>query len=163
MQYHEVSANIWERIQKDGLQVRTDAVHLYFYSAINYEAMGRWLDAINNYQNILDNWPDFESICGVQAAIGGCYESLRDKGGVPKEEANPLIKQAYRAVLANWPDCYSSAYISMRLGDMALEEGDKATAQHYYRQFLEKARPGDKRIETVKAKLAELAAQGGPN
>ena len=163
MRYHEVAANIWERIQKDNLQIRTDAAQLYFYAAINYESMGRWLDAINNYQNILDNWPDFESICGVQAAIGGCYESLRDKGGVSKEDANPLIKQAYKAVLANWPDCYSAAYVTMRLGDMALDEGDKATAQQYYRQFLEKAKPGDKRIGMVKAKLAELAAQGGTN
>ncbi len=163
MLYHQVSANIWEKIQNNNLSIISDLVYLYFYSAANYHEMGRWLDAINNYQKILDNWPEFESICGVQAAIGGCYEKLRDEGSMPKEAANPLIKQAFKAVLANWPDCYSAAYVSRRLGDMAMEEGDKVTAKQYYQLFLAKARPKDKQIETVKAKLAELTTQGGTN
>jgi tetratricopeptide (TPR) repeat protein len=163
MLYHRVCADVWERIQKNNLSITSDLVYLYFYSAANYDEMGRWLDAINNYQKILDNWPEFESICGVQAAIGGCYEGLRDRGSMPKEAANPLIKQAFKAVLANWPDCYSAAYVSMRLGDMAMEEGDKVTAKQYYQLFLAKVKSKDKQIEAVKAKLAALSAEGGNN
>ena len=101
MRYREISANIWERIQKDNLQVISDLAYLYFYVAINYHEMGRWADAINNYQKVLEDWPDFEHACGINAAIAACYESLRDKEGVPKEGINPLIEEAYKAVLAN--------------------------------------------------------------
>jgi tetratricopeptide (TPR) repeat protein len=162
-QYFQTAATIWERIATNNIQPGTDAAYSYLYAAMNYEQLNKWSQALEIYQKILNDYPGFELACGVQAAIGGCYEMMRDMEGVPKEGVNPLIKEAFKAVLANWPDCYSAVYVSMRLGDMALEEGDIKTAQYYYQQFLTKAKPKDKRIEMVKAKLAELAAQGGNN
>ncbi len=73
MQYREVSANIWERIQKENLQITSDLVYLYFYVAINYHEMGRWDDAIKHYQKVVDNWPDFEPACGIEADL--CFNN----------------------------------------------------------------------------------------
>jgi hypothetical protein len=179
MQYHEVSANIWERMQQDNLPIASDLVYLYFYAAVNYHEMGRWADAINNYQKVVENWPDFEHACGINAAIAVCYESLRDKEGVPKEGVNPLIEQAYKAVLADATGCYMTKEAAYKLAGMMLDKGDKAGAIKYYQKFLDSAKPPqygssantkcsssqkqDGRIEAVQAKLAELAVEGGNN
>ena len=120
----------------------------------------------------MDNSPDFEYACGIEAAIGWCYEKLRDEGGVPKEEINPLIEQAFIAVVANSSGCYATNEVAYRLAGMMLEKGDKVSAVKYYRKFLDTAKPfradsgapprlrsrqpQDSRIETVKAKIAEL-------
>lgn len=173
--YHEVAANIWEQIQKDNLQITSDLAYLYFYVAINYHEMGRWADAVNNYQKVLDDWPDFEHACGINAAIAACYESLRDKEGVPKEGINPLIEQAYKAVLADATGCYMTKETAYKLAGMLLDEGDKAGAIKYYQKFLDSAQSPkygcaksktssqDSRIEAVKAKIAELTTEGGTN
>ena len=125
--------------------------------------MGRWDDAIKNYQKVVNNWPEFEYACGINAAIGRCYEALRDKEGVPKEAVNPLIEEAYKAALASNSDCYSNCEVAYRLAGMMLDKGDKASAAKYYEKFLEKAKPKDNRLAPVKAKLAELTAEGGTN
>jgi hypothetical protein len=100
---------------------------------------------------------------------------LRDKEGVPKEGINPLIEQAYKAVLANAAGCYMTKETAYKLAGMLLDKGDKAGAIKYYQKFLDSAqspqygcaRPKtssqDNRIEAVKAKIAELAAEGGAN
>ena len=163
VRYNEAAANIWERMQKENLQVASDLAYLYFYVAINYHEMGRWEDAINNYQKVLDDWPDFEHACGINAAIAFCYESLRDKEGVPKEGINPLIEEAYKAVLADATGCYMTKETAYKLAGMMLDKNDKAGAVKYYKKFLETSRPDDGRLAPVKAKLAELAAEGGAN
>ena len=162
-QYCEIAANIWQKLPKDTLQKGADSTYLYFYVAINYHELGRWADAIDNYQKVLDDYPDFEHSCGINAAIGVCYESLRDKEGVPKEQVNPLIEEAYKAVLANSSGCYSTPDVAYKLAGIMLEKGDKAAAAKYYRKFLDVAKRNDDRIATVKAKLSELAADGGNN
>jgi tetratricopeptide (TPR) repeat protein len=180
MRYREVSANIWERMQKENLHVASDLVYLYFYVGANYLELKRWDAAIESFQKLLDDWPDFEYACTVQAAIGGSYEVLRDEEGVPKEAVNPLIEQAYKAILANYPGCYETKEVSYRMAGMMLEKGDKTNAAAYYRKFLELSDPNvdptrklgcaqlksssqDSRIEAAKAKLAELIAEGGTN
>jgi tetratricopeptide (TPR) repeat protein len=178
-QYCEIAANIWQRLPKDTLQKGIETTYLYFYVAINYHELGRWADAIDNYQKVLDDYPDFEHACGINAAIAVCYESLRDKEGVPKEGVNPLIEQAYKAVLANAAGCYMTKEAAYKLAGMMLDKGDKAGAIKYYQKFLESAKPPqygssanakcsssqkqDDRIEAVKTKIAELTADGGNN
>jgi hypothetical protein len=120
----------------------------------------------------VDNSPDFEYACGIEAAIGWCYEKLRDEGGVPKEEINPLIEQAFIAVMVNSSGCYATNEVAYRLAGMMLEKGDKVSAVKYYRKFLDTVKlfrddsgglprlrsrqPQDSRVEAVKAKIAEL-------
>jgi len=49
-----------------------------------------------------------------------------------------------------------NSHAAYRLGEMSYEKGDAANAILYYRKFLTLAKPDDRRIEAVKAKLAEL-------
>ena len=140
--------------------------------------MGRWDEAITSYQEILDGWPDFEYDCDIQTAIAYDYEKLRDTGEVPKETINPLIEEAYKTVLENYPKgCIASKEVAFRLAGIMFEKGDKDSAIKYYRQFLELAgtnvkspcQRNDERITAVRAKLAELerfeglTVEGGTN
>lgn len=83
-----------------------------------------------------------------------------------------MIEEAYKEVLANYPDCYATKDAAYQLAEMKLQEGDKTAAIQYYRLFLEKVnslrpfgcnncKPGlgkerDGRVAIVTAKLAEL-------
>ena len=98
---------------------------------------------------------------------------------MPKEEINPLIEQAYKAVLADATGCYMTKETAYKLAGMMLDKGDKAGAIKYYQKFLDSAespqygssanakcsssQKQDGRIEAVKAKIAELTAEGGSN
>ncbi len=129
---------------------------LYFYAAGCRQHQGKWEGAIKYFQKIVDNYPDYKNICNAQAAIGWCYEALARSENWPKEAALPLIEEAYKAVLDNYPNGNMVYYAAYRLGELSIEKGDKAGAITYYRKFLEKANPQDTRIEAVKAKIASL-------
>ena len=105
---------------------------------------------------MVDDYADFEYVGGAQCAIGWSYETLRNSGKIPKEEANPIIEQAYTAVLTKYPDCYVADYSAIHLADRMLEKGDKVSAAKYYRLFIEKTYPGNGRIASVKETIAKL-------
>jgi len=108
---------------------------------------------------VLDDWPDYEYVSTAQSAIGWCYEALRELGKIPKEQADPLIEQAFTAVLAKYPDSRAVDYAAIRLAAISIERGDSTSAAAYYRMFLKSAQPDDPRIQAIKAELEKL--EGG--
>ena len=91
--------------------------------------------------------------------IGECYEKLRDSGALSESEANPKIEQAYIAVIEKYPDCSLVGHACLKLA-RAYEETDQLDlAIELYRIFLDSAKPTDKRIETIRAKLDKLEGQ----
>jgi len=93
--------------------------------------------------------------------VGWCYEALKDSSDSNElaEAVNPLIEEAYKATLEDYPDCYIADYAAYQLAELNAETGDTAEAVIYYRKFLELARPDDRKIDAVKAKLTELEGQ----
>lgn len=167
-EHFDRSAGVWERITKNNLQTGKNDVYLYFYAACNYHKLGRFYEAVEIYQKILNEWPDFEHGCGIAAAIAWCYENMRDTGQVPKEEINPIIEEAYKAVLENYTGCLATKEVAYRMAGMMLEKGDKAEAIRYYNKFLESAekfkscpnQPQDRRVASVKDTIANLGGAG---
>jgi len=174
--YAAKAADVWEKIQSNNLNITTDLVYLYYYAGANYLLLEKWDEAISNFQKLLDNWPDFPYTCLCQHSIAGSLENLRDSGSVPKEGINPLIEDAYKAILSKYPNCYAVKDATYKLGGIMLAKGDKASALYYYQQFLELTKSldtakakcsSDKKImmkrEDAKAKIAQIIAQGGTN
>jgi tetratricopeptide (TPR) repeat protein len=153
-QYFEKAAGVWQYMIDNDIQSDRDVA--YYYTALSRQKRGQWEGAIEYYQKVVDNYPDFEHICAAKAAIGWCYEILRNDGKLTKEEINPFIEQVYMDVLEEYPDCYVGDYVAYRLGELNLEKGDTVNAALYYRKFLELARPSDMRIEDVNEKLEKL-------
>jgi tetratricopeptide (TPR) repeat protein len=169
-QYFEQAEGVWQRII-DKLPVQAgDTDNAYYFVAGCRQQLGRWEEALDYYQKVVADWPDYKYAGGAQCAIGWSYEVLRDSGKIPKEQANPLIEQAYIAVLTDYPDCYVAHYAAFQLAEMSAEKGDKISAIAYYKKFLELAPPEHSRLAEAKAKLAKmeesgsvLTIQGGTN
>jgi tetratricopeptide (TPR) repeat protein len=136
--HFEQSAKTYERIITNNLTVVSDAPYFYFYAGANYLELKQRDKAIVCLQKVADDWPEFEHACSALAGIGGTYEYLRDKEGVPKEAVNPLIEEAYKKILTNYPGCYAAKEAARRLVRMKREEGDTAAADEYFKIFLEK-------------------------
>jgi tetratricopeptide (TPR) repeat protein len=155
-EYFVRAEGVYQKILMSEIEKEKNAGFLYFYAAATYQELNQWENAITNYQKVVDDYPDFEYACGAQAGVGWCYELMVKAGKITKEQAEPLIEQAYTNVLARYPDSYIADYAAEQLALMSEERGDKSSAAQYYRIFLEKAHPEDKRIEKVTAKLSEL-------
>jgi len=155
-QYFEQAEGVWQRII-DKLPVQAgDTDNAYYFVAGCRQHLGRWEEALDYYQKVVTDWPDYKYAGGAQCAVGWSYEALRDEGKIPKEEANAIIEQAYTAVLTEYPDCYIAHYAAFQLAGMSVEKGDKAGAIAYYKKFLELAPAEHSRLAEVKAKLREL-------
>ena len=62
--------------------------------------------AIEYYQKLLKNWPDFNYRCSSYAwfGIACCYEKLEKSGRIPTSEAAGQICHACEKLLTNYPD-----------------------------------------------------------
>lgn len=129
---------------------------LYFYAAGCRQNQQKWDGAIKYFQKVVDNYPDFQYAWNAQAAIGWCYEEIRDLSQAPKEAINPLAEEAYKTVLEKYPGCTMAYYAAYRLGELSVQKDDNASAIVYYKKFLELAQKDDIRVDKVKAKIASL-------
>ena len=57
--------------------------------------------------------------------MGKYYEKLRDAGAIERGEANAMIKEAYQAVVENWPDCDWADGAQLKLDRIAFEEAEQ--------------------------------------
>jgi len=130
---------IWQRVIVDlseGFVNPAGPGGFYYIIAVCRQEQKNWAGAIEYFQNVAADYPDFEYVCGAQAAVGWCYEALRDAENLSKEAVDPIIEEAYTAVLVTYPDCYIAHHAAYRLGEMSYEKGDDANAILYYRKFL---------------------------
>jgi outer membrane protein assembly factor BamD (BamD/ComL family) len=74
-------------------------------SGICYRRIGQHKQAIEYYQHVVDNWPDYRYAWSAQERIAFTYEYLRDNGIIPQPEADILIKAAFEAVIEKYPNC----------------------------------------------------------
>ena len=80
----------------------------YLLSGVCYRRIGQHEKAIEYYQHVVDNWPDYRYAWSAQMRIAFTYEYLRNNGIIPQPEADILIKAAFEAVVENYPKCPSA-------------------------------------------------------
>ncbi len=80
-----------------------------YFSGASYAQMGDYQTAIEYYQMVVDNFPDFGLAWSAQFLIGHITKSLRNEGIIPKSEADVTIRAAYERVLQNYPDSPAAA------------------------------------------------------
>jgi len=98
---------IWESIT----ELPPNAVYpaqAYLFSGVCYRRLGQHQTAIEYYQKVVDDWPDYEDRWYALFLIGRCYEQLKDNGDVEKSVANAHIQAAYEQVLQEYPDCQAA-------------------------------------------------------
>lgn len=117
------------------------AAHVYFQLQ-NYE------QAIQYFQQILDDWPDCKYAWSAQSWIGECYEKLKSTGSFPQPQADPLIETAYCKVIENHPNCPLIGHASLKLAYLTAEQTRWPEATAYFELFIE-ATPDDIRVPYV--------------
>jgi tetratricopeptide (TPR) repeat protein len=95
---------VWKRIIEE-LPKSTITPQAYNFSAVCYRRLGRGEKAIEYYQKIVDNWPDYEYAWNAQFLIGYCYRQLKYAGAIDESEADAHTKAAYEMVLQRYPGC----------------------------------------------------------
>lgn len=87
----------------------TAAVACY-YLAVCHERLGQYIDAVEYYQMVLDNWPDYRYAWNALFMIGRCYEQLEKSGLMSKSEVDPIIKAVYEQLLEDYPACKAAKH-----------------------------------------------------
>jgi len=144
-EYLYKAKDIWERIVPQRPESQSiDLKHAYYFSAVCYHRLREYERAIEYYQKVVDDWPDYLYAWSAQYLIGNCYEKLRNSGVIPESEANPKIEQAYEAVVEKYPDSGSVNNALLKLGWFNFKKGQWVDAAMYFELFMEKA-PEDQR------------------
>ena len=150
---------IWERIIT-GLPVsQPDTTHAYFFSAACYRKLGEYEKAVEYYEKIVSEWPDYEYAGIAQCLVGDYLQKLMSAGGLSSTEAWPKIEQAYLAVIENYSDSLSAPDACLKMARIRRNKGQVPQAIWFYELFLELAKPTDPRIESVKSKLTEIKGE----
>ncbi len=111
----------------------------YYLSAVLYsQHLQQYQKAIEYFQKVVDNWPDYQFAWDAQYSIGYYYEILRGSGAIAESEANPKIEQAYQAVVERYPDSGPAPYVAIKLGRLNFEKEQWSQAVTYFEFFLEK-------------------------
>ena len=152
--------DIWERIVAQWPESKSIGLkHAQYFSAVCYSRFGEYEKALTYYQQVVDNWPDYQYAWSAQYLIGNCYEKLKYFGSLPESEADPKIEQAYQSVVEKYPDCAMVPTASLKLGHLNLKRGQNIEASQYFEIFLATARPNDPRITSVEAHLEKLKGE----
>jgi tetratricopeptide (TPR) repeat protein len=102
--YFKKALAVWERIIKE-LPPSITTAQAYHLSAESYRYLGQHEKAIEYYNKILDNWPEYGYPGQIQFMVGHTYEYLKKTGAIPASEADPKIKAAYERIIQEYPDC----------------------------------------------------------
>jgi len=137
--YYQKAIAIWERIIRELPYSTAYAPRAYYLIAhCCFEYLREYEKAIQSCQKLLINWPDYEYAWHAQFLIGNYYERLTQAGRIPESGANPIIEQAYQAVVEKYPDCSKFKYASLRLAELNFEREQWTEAAMYYELFLTK-------------------------
>ncbi len=113
--YFQRALDNWEIIinrlpEKEGITAEA-----YYLSGHCYEQLGQVRPALERYQVVVENWPDFERAWSAQFLIGCYLEGLTRGGQIPLSEGAKQIRDAFGKVLYNYPDCLAAGAAKFKL------------------------------------------------
>jgi len=116
--------DIWERIIKD-MPTSSIANEAYHYAAETYKQLGQYEKAIEYFQIVADNWPDYELSSYCRFVTIALYKNLRDTGAMTESEAELKIKSAFEKLIVNHPDNTYANAANRWLADYAERKSGK--------------------------------------
>jgi tetratricopeptide (TPR) repeat protein len=147
---------VWQRIITELPADPTCAAHSHYFSAACYRRLGDHENAIEHFQKVVNDWPEYQYAWSAQCLIGECYEKLRDSGRLSEAEANPKIGLAYQAVIEKYGDCCLFGHACLKLARLYEKMANLDLSAEMYRIFAETAEPDDPRLKYVQARLEKL-------
>lgn len=93
---------LWQRIIQE-LPESITTPRAYFFTAICYRRTEAYEKAIDYFQSVVDEYPDYERAAYAQFVVGRIYEKMKNAGVITKSQANTRIKEAYENLLNIYP------------------------------------------------------------
>jgi len=76
----------------------------YRYAATCYKMIKEYSTALEYYQIVIDNWPDYRPAEHCQIMISKIYKDMRREGVISDYEAEIQLKKAYQNLIEKFPD-----------------------------------------------------------
>jgi len=108
-EYFQNAIAVWE-IAIDEFPGSTMTAEACELTASCYSRLGQYDKAIEYYQKVVDNRPDYEFAWNALFLLGRNYQKLKEEGLISKSEADANTKAAYRQLLEDYPDCKMAGY-----------------------------------------------------
>ena len=102
--YFSKALSVWERTITE-LPPSADTARSYQFAGECCVVLADYEQAIEHFQKLLNNWPDYEHAWHIYYMIGRIYTSLKKSGVIPESEADTKIKAAFEQIVNNYPDC----------------------------------------------------------
>ncbi len=102
--YFQKAIEIWGQLNVSHPEL-THTANIYYYWATCYRELGEYEQAIEQYGNLVDSYPDYDMAWDAQFRIGYYYQQLKDTGAINKSVADEKTQAAYEKVLGKYPDC----------------------------------------------------------
>jgi len=113
--------------------------HAWYFTGVCYRRhLGDYEKALEYGQKVVNKWPDYQHAWHAQLRIAHSYKRMKNKGIITASEAEPKIKQAYEALVENYPDCRLVHDAYLTLGGMNLKNGQWDEAAAYLEMYLTK-------------------------
>jgi tetratricopeptide (TPR) repeat protein len=87
--------------------------------------LGQHDKALEYFQGVVDNWPDYPSVSNVLLRIGRKYEYLKRSGVIPAAEAESMTASAYRRLVRDYPNCNAARIASKWLNNYDRMRGEE--------------------------------------
>lgn len=155
------TVSVWDRIITEPFEPNSIFVQdAYYFAGYCYGQLGEYEKAIQYWQKIVDDWPNYKYAWNAQSRIASSYYMLGNSGVMTQSEAHSQIEQTYKSVVENCPDCPSVKDASIWLGYLNYSKGQWADAAMYFELFLEKA-PDDQQLVDVLYRLGRAYQKMG--
>lgn len=126
----------------------------YFIGVCYRRFLGDYEKALQYYEEVASDWPDYKYAWSAQGMIGPCYEQLARQGKIDSKEAAQKKQRAYEAVISNYPDCSFARGAYLRLGQIHMNGKRWDVSGEYYTQYLARY-PKNNTWRNVLIKLAQ--------
>jgi tetratricopeptide (TPR) repeat protein len=112
--YFRKAINEYKRIITQLPESPQTTAQAYLMSGFCYHQLGEFENAVENFREVVDNWPEYERADRAWFRMAQCLNELANSRRIPKEDAAVLIKYACQRVLTDYPDSVM-VHVSLRL------------------------------------------------
>ena len=139
-EYYQKAISIWEQKIISGMPGCDHEAEAYLFAGIGYERLGNNQKAVEYFEKVIQDWPDYQHTDAAYYFYGTCMKKLLNRNMVSKEVAVPCIEEAYKTLLENYPNykywddaCnrLSSLYYQNQMWDDAIKCYKKVKSQRH--------------------------------
>ena len=128
-------AAIWERCI-DEAPVSPHTAHAYYWMGHYYSSQRQYALAIENYQAVVGQWPEFAFAWSAQLSIGTCYLGMKRGGEMTAAYADLEAEKALKIVEYGYADTEGFLRSLVALGNLYFSKGQWRTGADYYQRYL---------------------------